>query len=200
MPSTMDTVDHDPMKDLFDEPPSLPKLGHDGDHRIPPLRRDPLEGSVSVARITERGSQEERATPKGDDEMPEKIDLKSEAALAARVRILGAKSSLSECTKHWAALAEVFNKLDKKDHGAPVKALQAMIPKTQRLAAFCRSSRPTPRPGTHISNLSGWTLCTCTTNASPTFCESDNAHLLWITVCNRMLRAHNGQNFCYNSE
>ena len=31
-------------------------------------------------------------------------------------------------------------------------------------------------------------------------CESDNAHLLWITVGNRMLRAHNGQTFCYNSE
>ena len=106
MRSTMDTVDHDPMEDLFDEPPSLPKLGHDGDHRIPHLTGDPLEGSVSVARITERGSQEERPTPKVDDEMPEKIDLKSEAALAAGLRIPGAQSSLSECTKHWAALTE----------------------------------------------------------------------------------------------
>ena len=218
---SLDCDDHDPMDDLGIETqhaPPQPSQAMDGQTApqeqvpapngassasgmLPPQEQVPAPNGASSASgmlppevdpIDE--AQGPSSQPDAGD-APQRVDLKSEAALAARLELPGADSSCSDYSARWDRYRAIFATLNEAEHGAPVMAEVSIIPETARLLGIVTDTYP--GWGAYQQSLGVAALYMYNKRLTD-LCERDNAHILWIVCGNHLLRAHAGKTYCYN--
>jgi len=90
---------------------------------------------------------------------------------------------------------EIERTLNSEHHGAPVAESQSIIPETERLMAIVQAQKPSWCA--YRKSLAVAALYMYNKRLSD-LCERDNAHLLWITCGDHLLRAHGGQTWTYS--
>ena len=197
---SLDCGDHDPMEDLGIEAQHAPPQQTMDAQTEPPEPEPAPNGASSASGLLppEVDLTDEAQVPSDEPDAgdaPQKVDLKSEAALAARLELPGADSSGSDYSARWERYRAIFATLNEAEHGAPVMPEVSIIPETARLSGIVTDTYP----GWGASQQSLGVAALYMYNKRLTdLCERDNAHLLWIVCGNHLLRAHAGKTYCYN--